>query len=235
MKPLVTVITVCFNCKADIEKTIKSVLGQTYDNIEYLIIDGGSIDGTVDVIKTYSDRLAYWVSEPDRGIYDAMNKGLQKANGEWVNFMNVGDLFVDERVVADVFSNQISDELKVIYGNTVNDYGREKSIHHAEPASVLKDRLAFSHQACFVKTKNFKWNFDTAYKFAADYNLFYSILFEYGESAFFNTGKEIAQYKNEGSFTFQHLKEVKLEYLKIRSAHKNFVWFKDFIKFKFGL
>jgi glycosyltransferase involved in cell wall biosynthesis len=103
MKPLVTVITVCFNCKSDIEKTIKSVLEQTYDNIEYLIIDGGSTDGTVDVIKTYSDRLAYWVSEPDRGIYDAMNKGLQKAAGEWVNFMNVGDLFVDEMVATDLF------------------------------------------------------------------------------------------------------------------------------------
>lgn len=79
--------------KSNLEKTILSVLNQTYSNIEYIIIDGGSTDGTIDIIKRYDDKITYWQSEPDNGIYDAMNKGIQKANGEWINFMNAGDLF----------------------------------------------------------------------------------------------------------------------------------------------
>ena len=84
--PLITVVTVVFNDVQHIEETILSVVNQTYPNIEYIIIDGCSTDGTVDIIKKYEERIAYWVSEPDQGIYDAMNKGIQKATGEWINF-----------------------------------------------------------------------------------------------------------------------------------------------------
>ena len=80
-----------------------SVLGQTYSNIEYIVIDGGSTDGTVDEIKKYADRLAYWVSEPDKGIYDAMNKGIRQAHGKWINFMNAGDSFYAPDVLSKVF------------------------------------------------------------------------------------------------------------------------------------
>ena len=88
IKPLITVVTICYNAVDTIEETIKSVIEQTYPNIEYIVIDGGSKDGTVDIIKKYQDKISYWVSEPDRGIYDAMNKGTMKANGRWINFMN---------------------------------------------------------------------------------------------------------------------------------------------------
>ena len=101
--PKITVITVVRNDVAHIEHTMLSVLGQTYGNVEYIVIDGGSTDGTVDIIKKYADKLAYWVSEPDGGIYPAMNKGLQHATGEWVNFMNSGDSFADDKVLNDVF------------------------------------------------------------------------------------------------------------------------------------
>ena len=95
----ITVITVCHNAAKTLEKTIKSVLNQTYPNIEYIIIDGGSTDDTVDIIKRYADRLAYWISEPDKGIYDAMNKGIEVATGEWINFMNAGDTFYEENTI----------------------------------------------------------------------------------------------------------------------------------------
>jgi glycosyltransferase involved in cell wall biosynthesis len=85
--PLVTIVTVSYNVVSTIERTILSVVNQTYSNIEYIIIDGGSTDGTVDIIKKYMDKIAYWVSEPDKGIYDAMNKGILMAKGQWINFM----------------------------------------------------------------------------------------------------------------------------------------------------
>ena len=103
MKLLISVVTVCYNAADTIEKTMLSVLNQTYHDIEYIIIDGGSTDGTVEIIRKYADRIAYWVSEPDKGIYDAMNKGIKVATGEWINFMNAGDEFVDANVLDKLF------------------------------------------------------------------------------------------------------------------------------------
>lgn len=91
--PLVTVITVVYNDGSNLEETIKSVLTQKYKNIEYIIIDGGSNDNTLDVIRKYESKIDYWVSERDFGIYDAMNKGISAANGQWLNMMNSGDVF----------------------------------------------------------------------------------------------------------------------------------------------
>ena len=90
--PLISVVTVSYNAVSTIEQTIISVLNQMYSNIEYIIIDGGSTDGTVDIIKRYDDKIAYWRSEPDRGIYDAMNKGILQAKGEWIYFIGASDL-----------------------------------------------------------------------------------------------------------------------------------------------
>lgn len=97
--PRVSVITVCYNAVSAIQRTILSVLSQTYENIEYIIIDGKSTDGTLAIIKKYESRIAFWLSEPDNGIYDAMNKAIDKATGEWVLFMNADDEFVDNKVV----------------------------------------------------------------------------------------------------------------------------------------
>lgn len=95
--PLISVVTVSYNAVGTIEQTLLSVINQTYPNIEYIIIDGGSTDGTVDIIKKYADEIVYWISEPDKGIYDAMNKGIKKANGEWINFINAGDSYYDKK------------------------------------------------------------------------------------------------------------------------------------------
>jgi len=91
--PLITVITVTFNAQAMLEATIVSVLEQTYDNIEYIVIDGGSQDGTAAIIKRHEFAIDLWISESDRGIYDAMNKGICQASGDWLNFLNAGDTF----------------------------------------------------------------------------------------------------------------------------------------------
>ena len=90
----ITFITVCYNAIDTLEKTILSIINQTYPNIEYIIIDGASTDGTVDIIKKYEHKLSYWISEPDKGIYDAMNKGLKRATGDYINFMNADDILL---------------------------------------------------------------------------------------------------------------------------------------------
>ena len=92
-KPLISVITVVYNNEAFLEETILSVINQTYDNIEYIIIDGGSTDGTLDIIKKYENKIDYWVSERDKGIYDAMNKGLRVATGYLIAFLNSDDFY----------------------------------------------------------------------------------------------------------------------------------------------
>ncbi len=97
--PLITVVTVVFNGAQFLEETIQSVIHQTYPNIEYIIIDGGSTDGTLDIIRKYDYAIDYWVSEKDAGIYDAMNKGISLASGVWINFMNAGDVLIDSSII----------------------------------------------------------------------------------------------------------------------------------------
>lgn len=119
---LISIVTVSYNAVLTIEQTILSVINQTYPNVEYIIIDGGSTDGTVDIIKKYEDKIAYWVSEPDKGIYDAMNKGVVVATGEWINFMNAGDIFTDGDVIDKLF-HQIRGKKRC-----VSKFGRSENI-----------------------------------------------------------------------------------------------------------
>lgn len=115
-KPVLSVITVVYNNAADIERTILSVIGQDYPHIEYLVIDGGSTDGTVEIARRYADQIATLVSEPDRGIYNAMNKGLERATGDYVLFMNSGDEIYDRKTVASVFAS--APDADIYYGET---------------------------------------------------------------------------------------------------------------------
>ena len=112
----VTIVTVTYNAKDLLEETIHSVLNQTYTNIEYIIIDGNSTDGTFEIIKKYEDKIDYWVSEPDDGIYYAMNKAIEKASGEWINFMNAGDTFTNFDTVEYVINNK-STNAELLYGD----------------------------------------------------------------------------------------------------------------------
>ena len=100
-----SVITINFNNRDGLRKTIESVVKQTYKDFEYIIIDGGSTDGSVDVIKEYADKIDYWVSEPDKGIYNAMNKGIDVAKGEYCIFMNSGDVFFSNDVYNEVYED----------------------------------------------------------------------------------------------------------------------------------
>lgn len=174
--PLISVVTVSYNAVSTIEQTILSVINQTYPHIEYIIIDGGSTDGTVDIIKKYADEIAYWVSEPDKGIYDAMNKGIKVATGEWINFMNCGDSFYATSVLSDVFHGELYQKKScdVIYGDTciINKWGK----HEVYPKEIvwMKKNMPFCHQSSFVKTVLMKNKlFDIELSICADYKFFY--------------------------------------------------------------
>ena len=101
MSPKISIITPCFNAAQYIEQTILSIINQDYDNIEYVIIDGGSSDGTVDIIKKYEDKISYWISEPDKGQSDAINKGIEVATGDVFNWVNADD-YLEEGVLKEI-------------------------------------------------------------------------------------------------------------------------------------
>lgn len=155
--PKITVVTVCYNASATLEQTMLSVLNQTYPNIEYIVIDGGSTDGTVEIIKKYADRIAYWVSEPDKGIYDAMNKSIAKASGEYINFMNAGDSFHANDTIAKVVSN-LGNYDYVVGIAEYSKFGKPLGkfwypIFNDFSFKSICIGGAVNHQASFIKTK----------------------------------------------------------------------------------
>ncbi len=167
----ISIVTVCFNCVELIEKTVKSVLEQDYENIEYIVIDGASTDGTCDVIEKYRDRIAYHVSERDNGIYDAMNKGIEAATGELIGFIGAGDWYEDGAIkaIADTYMLKPAD---VVYGDvTVVDGSVHKRQDYGKVS--LEDMYYYMpiiHPGLFVRTRLQKEErFDTTYKIAADY------------------------------------------------------------------
>jgi len=196
-EPLITVVTVVRNGEAALGKTILSVINQTYRNLEYIVIDGASTDGTVDIIKKHEDKIDYWVSDPDGGIYDAMNKGIDLAAGEWINFMNSDDWFYNNDVIADVFKTQ--HEADIIYGDT---YMRTSYFQYIEKEdhTTLGKSFTMSHQSTFVKLSLMKEkHFDLLFKLGADYNFFYQC-FNEGKS-FEHIPVVVASYQQEYGFS----------------------------------
>lgn len=177
-KPLVTIITVCYNAKCGLEKTICSVSGQKYGNKEYVVIDGGSSDGTLDVLKYNTSAIDYWKSEPDRGIYDAMNKGIGAAHGEWLVFMNAGDVFSDDEALAKMMAS-VGDGVRILRGNIIRVYGkmRVKSCGVTTQNPVLMDMFdnTFHHQACLIQKSLFDefGLYSTEYKLCSDWKFFF--------------------------------------------------------------
>lgn len=181
LKPKISVITVCYNAENSIEKTIESVLNQNYSNIEYIIIDGKSTDNTKNILRKYRDKITKIISEPDSGLYDAMNKGLLLATGDYVNFMNAGDIFCDNNVIKDVIEKYNS-SADVIYGNAVviNPNGSENIEIGEDDLNLLSKRPIYRHNASFTRLyihKKYLFEISKTKQFshALDYNHIFSI------------------------------------------------------------
>jgi glycosyltransferase involved in cell wall biosynthesis len=173
IKPVISIVTVVLNNAAGFRITADSVAGLDYPFTEFIVIDGGSIDGTLRVIEEYASHIKIRVSEPDRGIYDAMNKGIRFATGEWIIFMNAGDVFANPGVLSRVFKgNRLNDDL--IYGDSIADYTRFRILQKASPVNDLWKGMPFCHQAMLTRTTILKpHGFSLAYPIAADFDLVY--------------------------------------------------------------
>ncbi len=217
-KVKVSIITICFNAFNDIENTILSVINQNYDNKEYIIIDGYSTDGTKDIIKKYNSHITYWKSEPDRGIFDAMNKGLNVATGSWVIFMNAGDTFYNSTVIDDIFGKNEFTYKHIIYGDTLYLRKESTDIEIAKEPSYIAKNMPTAHQSFFVNLNDAKHiKFDLKYKYAADYNMIYKLYKEFGERGIVHINKPVSKYEACLGLTMQRPNDVFHETLKIRS------------------
>lgn len=166
-KPLITVVTVVFNGEKTLEQTIQSVVNQTYDNVEYIIIDGASTDRTLDIIKKYEDKIDYWQSESDKGIYDAMNKGIGLAKGEFLIFLGADDLLFSPNLMKD-FSNQKLDINFNYYGDVY--FNEHRVIYDYKFSKMKLCCRNICHQAIFYCKSTYQnKKFDTKYKIYADW------------------------------------------------------------------
>jgi glycosyltransferase involved in cell wall biosynthesis len=201
-----------------------SVIHQTYKNIEYIIIDGGSTDGTVDIIKKYEKHLAYWISEPDKGIYDAMNKGIYKATGEWINFMNCGDWFYNEHVI-DEIKKSLQENFDVICGYIYGDRIKYRTINRY----YLFRNIGICHQCIFARKHILSNGFDLRYKIIADFAWLMKSFSQQIKIKSINT--IIAVYEREGVSSV-YLKLVRKETFEIMKEYfpmwavvlRRFIW-----------
>ena len=174
-KPLFSIITVVYNGATYLEETILSVLKQSYENIEYIIIDGGSTDETLSIINRYAGVIEKWVSEKDEGIYDAMNKGIKMAKGEIIGLINSGDYYFPNvfSVISREFKN---DSVDIVFGNKVSfndELNLTKEVSIDLPKNAKEVMLHCVHPAVFVRKNVYKKTcFNSDYKIAADYDFF---------------------------------------------------------------
>lgn len=184
----ISIITVVYNNVSTLEDAIKSVTSQTYPNIEYIIVDGGSTDGTVDLIKKYETKISNWVSERDKGLYDAMNKGINRATGDVIGILNSDDLYEDSNLITDIakyFEDQ--QDIDVLYGDLVyvkpNDVSKviRKWKSSAYYDQYFENGNVPPHPSLFVKATVYRKAglFNLQYKLAADYEFMLRILKKY--------------------------------------------------------
>lgn len=166
-----SIITVNYNNKEGLRKTVLSVISQTYQDYEYIVIDGGSTDGSVDILKEFNNKISYWVSEPDKGIYNAMNKGIRHAQGDYLNFMNSGDCFYDNHVLEYTLPYLTAD---IVYGKLYYYNFNERSVYLKDNPNMFHFyNNTLNHQSSFISKKLFSDTlYDEKYKIVSDWKFF---------------------------------------------------------------
>ncbi len=222
--PVITVITIVFNNVLCIENTIKSVLSQTYKEIEYIVIDGASTDGTLTIIEKYSDSIKMVISEPDNGIYNAMNKGIRLATGDWILFINSGDSLFSIDSIENLVKTIIEETPDVLYGNVNFVYSeREERMESDDDLSSFKKYMPIFHPATLVKSDLLKDTlFDESYRVAADYKFFYNL---YRSGAVFQKAKIcVSNFEAEDGISNNNIILAMKENFKVRALEKKYIW-----------
>lgn len=221
--PKISIITVSLNSAAYIERAIKSVLSQTYPNMEYVIIDGGSIDGTIDEINRYKEQIDYFISEPDSGIYNAMNKGIKAATGNVLFFLNSDDYFADDKVVEDAANVfQERPEVDIVFGNQIFDLG-DKTFIKNQSFEVTREQLArttVQHQTVFTKRHVFDFTngFSEDYKIVSDFDWMLKV-FVVNKCKYYYIKRSISVMGTKGT---SWTKDFEKERIKVMKKYFNF-------------
>lgn len=172
MLPLISIVVVTFRAGATLEACLKSVISQRYKNIELVVIDGGSDDNTLDIIQAHTSHIGYWVSEKDKGIYDAMNKGIKACKGDWVIFLGADDIFFSDTILTEIFmENEISVDVSFLYGNIILKSNGELRGGSRDYYQLIDNNIP--HQAIFYKKKLLEQlgGYNCKYKILADYDI----------------------------------------------------------------
>lgn len=237
ISPTVSIITVVYNGEETLESTIKSIASQTYSRIEYIVIDGNSKDRTLEIVKKYSSVINKWISENDNGIYDAMNKGLQMATGDYVWFMNSGDEIYNSSTLERIFSMIPNSD--IYYGDTImiNDVGEIIGNRRLSPPENLtwksfKKGMLVSHQS-FIAKRNITTLYNTKYNYSADFEWCLNALKKSHNIC--NTGEILSKFL-DGGFTKQNIIPGLKERFKIMTRYYGLfstLYHHIFIAFKF--
>jgi glycosyltransferase involved in cell wall biosynthesis len=219
LRPLVSVITVCLNSEKYLEQTIRSVLNQTYDNIEYIIVDGGSKDSTIRIIQKYEKNISYWSSEPDKGIFDAMNKGIAMSKGQLVGLLNSDDWYnrmTIEWVVKEFLSNPDTD---VFYGDIIrvkNETIYKRSAPQGK--NVLENlKICIFHPTIFVRSGIYReYKYDSRYRVSADRDFIMRLYFHGKKFTYIN--RPITYFRTTGISNQPSFRSVLDRYI-IRSRY----------------
>lgn len=228
-KPLISVVTVVLNGKNFLEQGIRSVFEQSYKNVEYIVIDGGSTDGTLDVIRKYENRTDYWISEPDRGIYDAMNKGIMAATGDLIGFLNSDDWYLPGALeeVANAYVLQ-GDGRTVIAGRWNLVFEDIDLTINVRPTLKFHAGMPLSHQAMFVPKPVYDTlgGYDLQYRYAADLDL--ALRLYTGGMKFIFLDTVIASFRTSGA-SEKHYRESGKEASRII---RNYLPYPSYLRFR---
>ena len=224
--PKISVITVVYNGAATLERTIESVASQTYSNIEYVIVDGGSTDGTIDIINAHSGEITKWVSEKDEGIYDAMNKGIRMSEGDYLWFINSGDEIYEPETLERIFNIHNAPFYDVYYGSTVmtDSAGNEIGSRRLKPPASLswkdlRNGMLVSHQSIIVSKKAAPV-YNTRYRFSADFE--WCLLALKNADRVINTHQILSRFL-DGGITKQNIAAGLRERFSIMSRYFGFI------------
>lgn len=199
--PLVSIVTVVLNGENHLEQTLNSVINQSYSNIEYIIIDGGSTDGTIDLIKKYEKEIDYWISEPDKGLYDAMNKGIDKANGSLIGLINSDDWYELNAVKDAVATSLKYPDKNIFHADRYDiDENGDKKLYKFN-SSALKNKyydMTYDHTTMFIRSEEYeKHVYNTDLKIMSDYQFVLEAFLE-RKNTFKYIEKPLANYRLDG-------------------------------------